>query len=187
MYHISKDKRSIESSGWICDAVEKLLKTYVFEQLTVTLVCKEAKVGRATFYRHFDALEDVLQKKCDDAFNGLLPFLIGYRKDKQTETGFLKPFLNYWYQHSNIIVMIFHANQQAFFTDAFQLLLQNIQTNFGENINVADDRYINTLRVAMMTAMLEQWVDEGLMPGPDELAEAMHEKIQRLVRVNSFF
>lgn len=59
MYHIKDDKRAKTSAELICRALARCLETSPWEELSITRVCREATVSRATFYRLFDRLEDV--------------------------------------------------------------------------------------------------------------------------------
>lgn len=68
MYHISKDKRTIESARLIYEGLLECLKTKAFDQITVSDLQKESGVARSTFYRAFDNISDVLYWKCDTRF-----------------------------------------------------------------------------------------------------------------------
>ncbi len=60
MYHISKDERAKKSAIKIGNGLLRCLKTKEFYQITVTDIQKTSNVGRATFYRLFDNITDVL-------------------------------------------------------------------------------------------------------------------------------
>lgn len=62
MYHVSPDKRSYESSGMIYDALVELMKEKEYSKIKINELCERAKLGRVTFYRHYDAIDDVLRK-----------------------------------------------------------------------------------------------------------------------------
>ena len=61
------DRRTIYTENVIKDALLELLEDTSFEKLTVTAVCKQAEITRATFYLHFDDLTKVLDATLDDA------------------------------------------------------------------------------------------------------------------------
>ena len=68
MYHISNDKRAYQSSEMIYEALKHLMAKALFSDINVTDLVQEAKIGRSTFYRLFDAIEDVLHYKADEAY-----------------------------------------------------------------------------------------------------------------------
>ncbi len=50
----------------IADALLALLKRKSYKVITVSELCQEAAIGRKTFYRNFDTMEDVIDLILDD-------------------------------------------------------------------------------------------------------------------------
>ena len=105
MYHIKDDKRSKCSSELIYKALSDLMNKKNFDTIKITEVVQTAQVGRATFYRNFDHLEDVLYYKCNERFSTLYGYLIDYYKEERPieYSFFITPFLKFWYKDSKII------------------------------------------------------------------------------------
>ncbi|MDD3367946.1 MAG: TetR/AcrR family transcriptional regulator [Lachnospiraceae bacterium] len=61
------DRRTIYTENVIKDGLLELLAATSFEKITVTAVCKQAEITRATFYLHFDDLTGVLDATLEDA------------------------------------------------------------------------------------------------------------------------
>ena len=55
-----QSKIAVQSRRMIADALAALLKRKPYSAITITELCREAAVGRKTFYRNFDAKEDVI-------------------------------------------------------------------------------------------------------------------------------
>ena len=51
----------------IKDALLELNKETAYDKINVTMVCRQAEIARATFYLHFDNLDEVLDSVIDDA------------------------------------------------------------------------------------------------------------------------
>ena len=51
----------------IKDALLELNKETAYDKINVTMVCRQAEIARATFYLHFDSLDEVLDSVIDDA------------------------------------------------------------------------------------------------------------------------
>ena len=68
MYHIKNDRRCLRSAESIVRALESLLEKKAFMNITVTDVHKTAGVGRSTFYRLFDTIDDVVIYRVDEYF-----------------------------------------------------------------------------------------------------------------------
>lgn len=65
MYHIKPDRRSQRSARLICHGFNRCIAHQNFNQLTISEIVQAAPVGRATFYRLFDAKKDILLYQCD--------------------------------------------------------------------------------------------------------------------------
>lgn len=61
------DRRYAYTHNVIKDAMLELLQTNDFNQITVSSLSRQAQVGRATFYTHYDNLTDVLEELIEDA------------------------------------------------------------------------------------------------------------------------
>lgn len=61
------DQRAVRTRIAVKDALLSLLGKMEYEKVTIAAVCREAGIGRATFYTHYDSLTDVLNELGDDA------------------------------------------------------------------------------------------------------------------------
>ena len=55
------------TKGMIQDALLELLQSTPYEKITVTALCKQSEITRATFYLHYNNIDDVLEELLDDA------------------------------------------------------------------------------------------------------------------------
>ena len=67
MYHIKNDQRAIRSSQMMYVGLARLMREKPFNAITVTDLVATAQVGRTTFYRNFDEIEDILRMRCDQS------------------------------------------------------------------------------------------------------------------------
>lgn len=72
MYHVKNDRRCIRSAGSITKALEQLLTKKAFLDITVTDIQKTAGIGRSTFYRLFDTIDDVVTYMVDKEFEEIV-------------------------------------------------------------------------------------------------------------------
>lgn len=71
MYHIKNDKRCRRSAALISGAFENLLAVKPFLEISVSDIQRESGVGRSTFYRLFDNIDDVVTYLVDEYFKEL--------------------------------------------------------------------------------------------------------------------
>ncbi len=61
------DRRTLMTKGMIKDALLALLQNTPYEKITVASLCRQAEITRATFYLHYNNIDDVLDELLDDA------------------------------------------------------------------------------------------------------------------------
>ncbi len=84
------DRRTIYTRNVIKDALLEAMKEKAFEQITVTDVCRRAEVTRATYYLHYQSLNQVLDELLNDALQ-ILSLLAGEQADHLREKESLLP------------------------------------------------------------------------------------------------
>lgn len=191
MYHINKDKRSVQSRIWVYEALVDLMEEKKYDEITVSEVVEKAKLGRATFYRNFDSLDDVLRMKCDEAFNELYDYLLEYyktntNKDKEKMPIFLKPFLRYWYLKSFIVELLIKANKldilNESFTNMFKLFLPLIDKSHDIIMNHLD--YFIAIRTGTAINILIQWIKNDKSLAPDDLTNLIVNQMKESFNLN---
>ena len=97
------ERRAAVTRDAIKDGMLALLSQMPFNYVTVAALCREAKVGRATFYTHYTGLTDVLDELADDAINatkrssakGITGIeVLAEKMRKTTDPAELEPFMD---------------------------------------------------------------------------------------------
>ena len=188
MYHIKKDKRAIESSTMIYNGLKSLMKQKNFEDIKVTEIVSEAQVGRATFYRNFDAPIDVLRYVSDRTFRGLLEHLLAYRKDTpvQRSSDFLITFLQYFNNHAEIVELLISAGRQDVLNDSFTILFENMYSSYAKITESPEVswKYFIAIRSGITINILVQWIKDGKQIPPKKLGEIIYQQLAKTYSVN---
>lgn len=183
MYHISNDKRSKESSTWIYEALERLMQKTEYKNIKITDLCNEAKIGRVTFYRHYDTIDDVLRKKCDEKCDGLINYIVKSIKSNDERISFLQYFLRYWYDHSNILALIYKADRASIISESLEKIMYKMKPMIS--LPHPQPKYMNyffAIRSAIPLAILAEWVKNDLNITPDELSEILSKMLNDIVK-----
>lgn len=61
------DRRTRITKKIVKDALLELLSAKPYEKLTIAALCRQAEITRATFYLHYNNLDEVLNEVLDDA------------------------------------------------------------------------------------------------------------------------
>ena len=177
MYHIKDDQRSIRSGEMIYEGLVALMGEKDFATITVSDLVDAAKVGRTTFYRNFDEIEDVLRMRSDQVIEGFLGYLQTYRQQHidESPTTILKPVLRYFYLHSELVELLMKAKRIYIFEEAmlnrFEPFKSIVGAFYGVEKNYVD--YVMAVRIGGVTNILIHWIETGKKQSPDELADKL--------------
>ena len=188
MYHIKNDQRAIRSSRLLYEALARLIRERPYNTITVTHLVEEAKLGRTTFYRNFDEIEDILQMRCDQVFEELIAYFLKYQKENRShEPGvLLKPLLRYFYLNSDIIDLLLRAKRIDILQDSFRNRSVGVQALAAQQLQLEDEyiAYSAEIRINLMIAIVSHWVKTGKTQAPDELAEKLKTMMSKMISVD---
>ena len=184
MYHIKNDQRANRSRQLLYDALANLMRENPFNTITVTDLVETANVGRTTFYRNFDEIEDILRMRCDQTFDELMTYFKEYRQlhTNETEIVLLKPLLRFFYLHSEIIELLLMAKRIDIIQDSFRTGMVLIADRQGVSAQYVD--YSIAIRIGIMTNILIQWIETGKQQAPDDLANTLGSMISNMVTLD---
>lgn len=186
MYHLSSNIKTHQSAKLIYDALCEIILEKDYSTITIKELVERAGVGRATFYRLFDSIKDVLQYRCDAAFIELRQYIINYRISKKlseptSSTSLLKPLLRFWYLDSVIIEVIIKANALDVLLDNLESLFEQVFSRLDnqENQNFHKDYFVS-IRTGILFNILVKWVKNKKNIPPDELADILLKQFQEV-------
>lgn len=135
-------------------------------------------MGRSTFYRNFDQLEDILLWKCDETFEELSQFIFQIVSDRENQSNhskfpFLYPFFSYWYKNSEIIELLIAANRIDMIFTAFERALDKFMQRIVPNMMNQSPHYEYFLafRAGAIIRILLTWIKNNKDLSPAELCE----------------
>lgn len=194
MYHIKNDKRSIQTSKFIYNALSSLLEEKKYKDIKITEVIERSQVSRATFYRNYDSLDDILRYELDQKFIKLSEYLYAnYKSNKNTNKvhplSLLKPFLRFWYLDSLILEQFLATNKKEIIIDNILRTTKNLLDK--SNIEYKENKfydYMLNIRANIIFSVLETWVLNDKNLAPDELykltIEHLNESLTARINVN---
>lgn len=179
MYHLHEDKRVAQSIAQIWAALDALIETTPYKAISVTSLAERAKVSKATFYRSFDCIDDVLKLQTDKCVDDMIAYVVKYRSDMgdslRGEAIFFQAFFRYWMGNSRIIEQLIKTKNEYLLLEAFESTLQKSVEYFKIHIKIEDEmlKYFFAIRAAMLSVCLLCWIKEGKQTHPDEMPEIM--------------
>ncbi len=174
MYHIVNDKRAKVSARLIYEGLLECLKKKPFQKITIRDIQEASGVGRATFYRHFDSLADVLSAKCDQMFAEL-----SRKLDEKYPNGTKEAFppeymqlvLSYLYDHWEIVETIVSVGRRDILYNSMLDYAKKRTKVYAPEMEESSTRFIliSHIRVGILDSIINLWLEEGRKSRPEEL------------------
>ena len=170
MIRVGTDKRRIHSAELLLEGLVFCMEKKDFTQISISDLQKASGVSRATFYRLFDNVQDVLDYKCR-AMAAELPARYRAAAVEQRES-FLLFTLQYWMEQHRFLDAIFASGR----TDILQnALLENdglVQELFSGIVPEGTAmEYIASASMGILSSILITWVRHEKRETPEQLVE----------------
>ena len=157
------NKRRKETRDKISKVFINLLQTKEINEISVTDICKQAKINRSTFYVNYLDIYD-LADKIGQELEQEVTFLYQEEKDTQTNSNnFLKLFKHI-------------KDNQIFYNTYFKLKMdQNFiirEYDYNLSKKLYNDKYIDyhmEFFKAGLNAIIKKWLDNGCQETPEEI------------------
>lgn len=149
----------------LAEALIELLNTSPLNEISVRELCNKAGVGRASFYRHFQSKEEILERHAQSLIQ------------KWAEEFEVAPDSRPW----NVFESLFHhlKEHQSFYealhkTGRDSILRAAIRTRIGLTSNLSnEDAYQKIFFADGISGWVEEWIDRGLPETPEKLNQQL--------------
>lgn len=171
MYHISHDKRAQTSAQMISKGLYICLKNKNINEISVTDICIESKVSRATFYRLFDTSIDILKWSCDNTYKNMVSYIFQHSVTFEPRLA-----MHYMIDHSEGIEMAVQCHRNDIIQNSLQKYLSPIISELllitkGTNMTEKEKNYLTNMFIGSMTSMLSYWIQTGRKEKEKQLHE----------------
>ena len=172
MHHVKNDKRSQTSANAIYGALLKLLKSNSFDTITVSSICEESNISRATFYRNFDILEDVLAWYGDLLIRKLIA---NYLKLPNNERpAFTNYALGFAFDEVEYIEILSKTNKMHLIEPYVLTVLESVPLTYDINESPYI-KYAIHAKVGAFFSIINCWIRTGKKESADELKDNLSE------------
>ncbi|MGN0994823.1 MAG: TetR/AcrR family transcriptional regulator [Butyricicoccus sp.] len=178
------NQRYRDSEQRMQDALMKLMENQELEDVTVTDVCREAHINRATFYAHYEDIYDLMSRA---------ERLI--RLDLRREIEARGVSMRNLFHHDYLIYFLRHIEKNKRFyriclrhrvrfpvEEGFDRLWEDVVKPHCRQRGVTDERamrYYLTFYQAGFTSLLRNWVEDGCPESPEELCPILLDCLPR--------
>lgn len=164
MYTRHTNKTALQSQHMITDALFRLMKEMPFSSIRITEICKEAGVGRKTFYRNFELKEDVIAFKLDQLCADYEKGLPGIRLEDRLAYHF-----SFIRQYAQEMIVLYNQGLSEMLNAKFAVFLPRTMPVWSED--PMEQEYLSAYVIAGITAVAQVWVTGGFRESLEYIQE----------------
>lgn len=171
---MKQDLRVSVTKRMVKESLLQLLRTKQLDSITVSELCKAAQINRATFYRHYDTLYDVLHEIEVDFF-GQAPQPEKPPKTAKDMHQHMEAVCTYIYQHADTLKLLFLNKSATEMLEGIDVFYRDFLTLRKKElpIEVPDE---DTLQIVVALlggggqCVLRKWIMEDIPKTPAQIA-----------------
>lgn len=152
----------------ITNALMELMTKKSYMDITVTDVVNEAQVARASFYRNFNSISDVIDEivknMTEDYVEDLFPILSSNDERKWRELLF-EHFYRFIRKQRKMSEIHFQ-NASVIFSRIDNKMREIEETNTSNSMK---DKYLAIGKLGLVNSITKKWVDSGMKETPEEM------------------
>ena len=181
MYRIMNDKRVIATKEKIFQEVIKCQTKEEFNNLTISKICEDARISRASFYRSYDNTLDVLDCKLNTLFTELQTSYINKNKSFSQKTFFTE--LAHVYMHN---IDLFNILSKLGESDIIYKNVSILSKTLYQHSNFNFERKLYDFCIGIVVSVLSggifYWKPEMVKQSPEELINTIHDSLAALLK-----
>ena len=173
MHHVKNDKRSQTSANAIYKTLIRLLQSKTFDAITVSSICEDSNISRATFYRNFDIIEDVLTWYGDVLVHRVLNDYINLPNSKKN-ISFEHFAFTYALEEYQYIEALSNLNKMHLLEPIVLKILETAPLNY-DPYESPYIKYAICAKVSSFFGVINCWMRSGRKESADEIQSNLHE------------
>lgn len=132
------DRRVKYTKKVVKETLISLLEEKELNKITVSELCEKSDINRATFYRYYMDIYDLLEKLEQELIDELKEILPNYSDCSMKEV--IKEFLKVFLENKKLVKIIFSNRQNIYFlNDFFNFIYEKCKDKWLENVNMDED------------------------------------------------
>lgn len=174
---MKQDLRVVVTRRMIQEALLKLLETKPIDKIRINELCETSGVNRATFYRHYETLQDVLREIQTELIRNM-PRTEDHPKTLEDARAKIETMCNYMYAHAAVLKVLFSNctddDMTRSLTELYEeLLSQNPRELLFPKHNADTHQILIILVGGASYSLLKNWILGNVQKTPAELTEIL--------------
>lgn len=183
MYHVKEDRRQKKSAELITKSLFEILKEKPLDEITISEVAERIAIGRATFYRSFDTVYDVVLYAVDTSIEEFKQSIIKYRKKHPENRGaeYIIPTLEYWKSKEWLVRALVNMEMRSLLLNGLKEIDSVL---FEEQFEERYRPFARDLRCSVWLSMIVFYIMEEEQLTPNEIVYIMNRQFKNTLKGN---
>ena len=178
----SHQKTIDQSCAWLMQAFFVLLARHPYEAITITQIADQAQLSRRTFYRHFTAKDELLQKYLKMLLDRYAQLLLQKKITRHEDT--LQLFFTFWQDYADELQLLqtrglFERVLQAV-NQWYPTIYRQLKVPWNCQGTSQEILYASAFGASGYFNILALWLQRGCPETPQEMALIVQKILQSL-------
>ena len=160
-----------ETENKLSSAIWELLEAYPFRDITVTMLCQKAHVGRRTFYRHFTTMQELIRVD----FLKMISIFTFEEAGASSLEEMMEVSYSIYYNHRKQLTLLQKNSllQPLLYEMRYGTLFRQQQKIFMERTGLPDSMwdYVANTIASTHSALILTWASRGFKDDPKDLMD----------------
>ena len=189
MFHIKNDERFSHSSNLLYQSLIKLMQEKDFDKITVSELSKISTVSRATIYRNFDSITDILYWKCSTQFESILKAYVLAPIHTGKKEEFLIHVFRSWNQDMTILEELIRIGRIDILYRCFKENSPIIMNYMSKEVSLSgrELEYFLSIRIGVFTAVIDTWISRKKADTAEEIVDILISQLEAAQHGSIYF
>lgn len=156
------------------EALQRLMKRKPLDKISVSELCDEAQINRATFYRHYNVPRDVLVEM-QLQFTERVHTALDMNTLVNTPYRYVEQLCACLYEHSELVKLFIRNNSEedmiSLFDEFFLMLLKEDDSIIKKRtLDQSEQKLVSAYMAGGGYYMLRRWLLDGIDKTPQQIA-----------------
>ncbi|MBR6801341.1 MAG: TetR/AcrR family transcriptional regulator C-terminal domain-containing protein [Eubacteriaceae bacterium] len=170
-----EDQRIVLTKRLLADALTELLKHKDLDKINVTELCRKAGINRATFYRHYETVSDIMDEMQDRLVREIR-LMSNEPKNSGEVRDAIKKIASHLYEQRELVRLILKNNADEkmamLFNEIYKKIMEDKDLlNINFSASPKDIKFIATFIAGGTYAMLKEWIMSDEPEHPDRISK----------------
>lgn len=174
---MKKDLRVIKTKSSLHEALVRLLQEKTLDTITISQLCKEAKVNRGTFYLHYTDIPSLFEEYFKDITEDLKeayykPYILTKNNIKEINAEMVRIF-HHVEKYKQFYKIVFNRNTPMMYYYRLFDIIQSYMKVSIESRMVENNEYFASYFANAIIGMIILWARDDFKTSPTELNDLL--------------